>query len=314
MEVPIDAEQPTGEEPRPAKVTIRDVALAAGVSASTVCRALARPGRVNLETAKHVREVAERLGYQTKDLEPDDERVLRGAILAITADLRYPIFGEYIYGMQQQCEERDFCLLTAVSSDDPIKERATIRRMIPAVDGIILAASRLSNASIRKAAQVRPLVTINRPVGGVQSVVSDDRQSIGEIVATLKGLGHTSITYLAGHEASWHNGLRWQALLVACQQHSIRARQIPCGEVLLDPNSVAVFEPFLKNPSTAVVAFNDGLAIRFIDYLRLHGIGVPEQVSVVGADDTAEGQTFTPPLSSIFMPREEMGRIAADKS
>ncbi|NEG96375.1 LacI family DNA-binding transcriptional regulator [Bifidobacterium sp. SMB2] len=295
------------------KVTIRDVAREAGVSPTTVSRALSKPGRVNLETATKVREVAERLGYRTKNLEPRQDDALRGMILTTTSDLKYSVFADFVDGMQHPCIERGFILLTALTEEKRNLERSTIMRMSTQVDGLVLTSSRLSDSTIRKAAQVRPTVVVNRLVNGVQSVVCDDRPSLTAVVRRLKALGHESVTYIAGPESSWQNGLRWQALLSACQKERMRLRQIPGPQVFDEEAMRESYAAFFDNPTTAVILFNDIFALQFLDVLTAHGVSVPEQVSVVGIDDTTAGTRSTPTLSSIHIPRGRMGTQAATK-
>ena len=304
------------------KVTIRDVAREAGVSPTTVSRSLSKPGRVNLETATRVREVAERLGYRTKDLRPAPDDVLRGMILTTASDIRYSVFADFVNGMQQPCMQRQFILLTAITEENHMLERSTIMRMESHVDGLLLTSSRLSDSTVRKVAQMKPVVVINRLVSGVQSVISDDRPALAKVVRRLKELGHHSITYIAGPENSWQNGLRWQALLVACQKEQIRLRQVP-GPKLVSGESGGVtnrfgpidetYREFMRKPSTAVVCFNDSFALQFMEYLQGTGVDVPGQVSVVGVDDMPDASRNRPGLATLRTPREDMGAIAATK-
>ncbi|TPF97914.1 hypothetical protein EP30_00810 [Bifidobacterium sp. UTCIF-39] len=298
------------------KITIRDVAREAGVSPTTVSRALSRPGRVNLETATKVQEVAERLGYRTKNLEPQQDDVLRGMILTTTSDLKYSVFADFVTGMQKPCIHRNFILLTAITEENRDLERSTIVRMTSQVDGLILTSSRLSDSTVRKAAQMRPTVVVNRLISGVQSVISDDRPALNRIVRRLKALGHQSITYITGPENSWQNGLRWQAMLVACQQEQIKLRRIAGPNLATYVGGPLMDEPFvefMRNPTTAVVLFNDIFALEFMERLQANGVRVPEQVSVIGIDDTPEASRSNPPLASVHTPREEMGTDASNK-
>ncbi|OZG69224.1 LacI family DNA-binding transcriptional regulator [Bifidobacterium eulemuris] len=296
-------------------VTINDIAKAAGVSPATVSRSLSRPGRVNAETANRVRRIAQDLGYRATNSTLEHDQALRGAILAVAADLRYPIYAEFLYGMQGLCMAKNFCLTTAVSAYRTDTERGIIARFSPSVDGIVLIGTSLSDAAIRKAAQMRPLVAINRQVSGVQSVVCDDQHSLDEAVRTLKALGHTSIEYVAGPERSWQNGMRWLALLNACHREHIRLHQIPGPNRIFDSDDeVDEWFASLLDPSvTAVISYNDLSAEMILNMYRRHGMDVPGRVSVIGIDDIREGTLLTPALSSISVPRERMGELAATK-
>lgn len=296
-------------------VTINDIAKAAGVSPATVSRSLSRPGRVNAETANRVRSIAESLGYRATNSTLKHDQTLRGAILAVAADLRYPIYAEFLYGMQGPCLSKNFCLITAVSAYHTDAERGIIARFAPSVDGIVLIGTSLSDAAIRKAAQMRPLVSINRQVSGVQSVVCDEQYSLDEVVRTLKALGHTSIEYVAGSERSWQNGMRWLALLNACHREYVRLHQIPGPSRILagDDEVDQWFAPLLDPSVTAVIAYNDLSAEMIMNMFKRHGVDVPGRVSVVGIDDIREDTLLSPSLSSVSIPRERMGELAATK-
>lgn len=302
-----------------AKVTIRDVAAAAGVSAATVSRALSQPGRVTLETAQRVRRIADELGYRARavDVDPLDVRLV-GEIGALVPDLRYPIFADYLHGMQGQCDARDFVLTISSTRDSGEVERELIDRTIRRVDGLILVAPRVPDTTIRRAAGVRPVVVINRLVRGVRSVIADDRPSIDEMVRALARLGHRSVAYVPGGTSSWQNGLRWQGLLTACQREGIRLRRLECpydsrragtdASALLDGT---VIDSFLERPATALVAYNDAIACACMRALASRGVRVPGDVSVVGFDDTQEGRMSVPRLATVGVDRERMGELAA---
>ena len=291
--------------------TIRDVAKVAGVSPATVSRALSQPVRVKLETVRRVRETAEKIGYRTRLLETDTEQKLTETIVMTASDLRYPIYGDFIQGMTKQCRKRGFCLMTVSTDEDLAEEQQNIKRILPHTDGMVLTSTRLPDSMLRKAAQVKPLIIVNRIVRGVQSVLCDDRQSLNEAVMTLYNLGHRSLTYIEGPEKSWQNGLRRQIIFTACRQLHIDTRQIP-GPMSLDKHAIQqCFTDFLKRPTTAVIAYNDGIASTFINFLQERGIMIPEQVSVIGIDDASEAQIMSPSLSSIALPRGKMGNLAA---
>ena len=303
------------------KVTIRDVAAAAGVSAATVSRALSQPGRVTLETAQRVRRVADELGYRARAVAVDPLDVgLVGEIGALVPVLRYPIFADYLHGVQGRCDARDFSLSISATRDSGDVERGLLDRMLRRVDGLILFSPRVSDVTIRRAAGVRPVVVVNRLVRGVRSVIADDRASIDAMVRELVRLGHRSVAYVPGAASSWQNGLRWQGLLTACQREGVRLRRLECPYVsgragtdaapLIDGT---VVDRFLERPATALVAFNDALACGCMTAFAARGVRVPDDVSVIGFDDTQEGRMGAPRLATVGVDRERMGELAATR-
>ncbi|OXN00161.1 LacI family DNA-binding transcriptional regulator [Bifidobacterium vansinderenii] len=292
--------------------TIWDVAQAAGVSIATVSRAFRQPNRVNARTLERVRQAADRLGYHTDLVEPvrtDDER-LRGLISLVVSDLENPAAAQLARAVQKQCESKNFGLLIADSEGDVTRELAIVHRSLAHVDGVILGSSRLSDAAIRKAAQIKPLISQNRQVGGVKSIVVDEGPALAEAVDALYRLGHRSLTYLSGPDRSWQNGLRRNAVMRACESCGMAFQRIR----VVDPverHRKESFSQFMERPTGAVIAFNDAVAMEFILFLIDNGIRVPRDVSVVGVDDVPMSRLFTPSLTTIGIPRRETGRLAA---
>src|SRR3712207_1208135 len=156
-----------------AQPTIYDVAREAGVAPSTVSRALSRPGRVSFHTAERVREVAERIGYRVRRIDPGPVARRQGLIALFVADIANPVFVGIIRGAERATAEHDTTLLLIESQESEEAERAALSRLTPLVDGIVLTSSRLTDGGIRAAAKNVPLVVLNRDVRDVASVTAD---------------------------------------------------------------------------------------------------------------------------------------------
>lgn len=293
-------------------VTIWDVAAAANVSPTTVSRAFRQPSRVNVKTLGRVLEAARQLGYRSESIIPREEKHLRGLLALVVTDLENPVSAQFARSIQRACAARNFGLMVCDTEEDKASELAIIKRSIPHVDGIILSASRLSDATIRKIAQVRPLAVINRIVGGVQSVYADDGPSLTDAVRELKRLGHQQVTYLPGPDSSWQNGLRTNAIITACKREGLKFRRTPCAYPV-DERSADAFAAYLARPTTAAIAFNDDVAYAFMLFLEAHRLRVPWQVSLIGIDDTPKCEICTPKMSSIRVPRRALGEATASR-
>ncbi|NEG96372.1 LacI family DNA-binding transcriptional regulator [Bifidobacterium sp. SMB2] len=299
-----------GDGREAAPVTITDVAEAAGVSIATVSRTFRYPDRVNVRTLNHVRAVAERLGYHAQAIRPRVESRLAGLISLTVNDLGNPVYSQIARAVQRECSRRNFGLMISETEESPDSERAIVTRAIPHVDGMILCAPRLPDATIRKLAQSRPLAVMNRAVGGVQSMYADDGPAIMEAVDALAKLGHREVTYIAGTRQAWQNGLRTNAMQAACRRAGLRLRRTSCAYPV-GPESQEAFEGFLARPTSAAVAYNDEVAYAFMTFLEAHGLSVPDDVSVVGIDDIPMCEVCSPKLASIAVPRQELAREAA---
>lgn len=297
-----------GERGRPA-VTIYDVARVAEVAPSTVSRAFSRPGRVNSETAARIRRVADELGYRTA---PPARAVAstRTRLLAlVVSDVANPFYAEVIHGAQAAATAAGYTLLLIDAQESERLERATLERALPSVDGVLLAGTRLSDSAIRMLSKQRPVIVLNRTIVDVPSVVPDNARGIRLAVEHLAELGHRSVTYVSGPEASWADGARWRAVLEATAGLSMRARR--SGPFPPDvAGGVRAAEEFGDRYPSAVIAYNDQVAIGLIRGLTARGLRVPRDVSVVGFDNIPVADLITPGLTTVAAPLYTEGATA----
>lgn len=306
-----------GEAPLPAisvagraEVTIYDVARVAGVAASTVSRALSKPGRVSFKTAEHVRRVAEDLGYRSGHLHRDVASTRGTGMLAmIVADIANPVFFGIIRGAERAAVEQGYTLLVVETQESVPGEEAAATRLAAATDGIILSSSRMSDAAIRGLAKQRPVVLLNRSVGEVTSILSDNVHAIKKATEHLVELGHSSICYLAGPEASWADGMRWRGLREAAVELDLSVRRLgPFLPTMRGGTSAA--DAWALRPSTAVIAYNDLMAIGFLRAVQAAGRSVPGDVSVIGFDNIVDASLVQPRLTTVAAPLVSLGSTA----
>lgn len=301
-----DARTERGDGGRP---TIYDVAAACGVAPSTVSRAFARPGRVNAETAERIRRVAAEMGYRTNPL----ARALptgRTSLLAmVVADVTNPFFFEILRGAEDTATSAGYTLLVTDVQESVEAERQALDRVLPMVEGLVLTTSRMSDSSIRVAAKQRPTVVLNRSMSDVASVATDNARGMRRAVEHLGMLGHTSITYVAGPDASWANGVRWQSLREGAHELGLRARRIgPFAPTQAGGLSAAT--ELMSAPTSAVITYNDLLAIGLMRGLSSFGVSVPDDLSVVGFDNIFGADFCTPQLTTVAAPLRQLGRVA----
>ena len=292
-----------------AKPTIYDVAKAAGVAPSTVSRAFSRPGRVNAETANRIQRVAEELGYRTAPLALAPQRTDSKLVSVLVSDITNPVFFAIIRGAESVAAEHGFTMVLSDSQESARLEREALDRALTLVDGIVLGSSRMSDSAIRATAQRKPLVILNRVITDVPSVVADNEDGMRQAVEHLAALGHESIVYLSGPEASWTDGVRWAALRTHAAESEIRVRRIgPLTPTVLGAS--AAIDDFLAHPATAVIAYNDLLAIGFMKQLQANGMRVPDDVSVIGFDNAYGSDLVTPSLTTVAASLRAMGTTA----
>jgi DNA-binding LacI/PurR family transcriptional regulator len=297
-------------EPRP---TIYDVAKAAGVAASTVSRAFARPGRVNAETAARVFAAARELGYRTRSL-PGLVSSHSQTLALVVTDITNPFYAEIIRGVHEAATELGYTVRLSHTQEDPHVERAWIERELSTVDGVVLASSRMSDSTIRTLAKQKPVVVLNRRLPEVPCLLIDNARGMRRALEHLGELGHHAVTYLSGPESSWTDGVRWQALREAGHQLEIKVRRVgPTPSPTMDAGFRWVPEVLAAPPAaptTAVIAYNDVLAIGVLKGLRRAGLAVPDDVSVVGIDNVLLAQVVEPELTTVASPLRAQGQTA----
>lgn len=291
-------------------MTIYDVAEAAGVSPSTVSRAFARPGRVSSETARRIHETAERLGYRSERPHRVPAESRTRVIALAVSDITNPFYFGIIRGAEKAAADNDYSLMVADARESADEERRMITRHLPQVDGLLVTSSRLSDTELRGMARKVPVVVLNRQVSGLPSVHPDNARGIRRAVEHLAGLGHTRVGYLAGPEASWADGSRWRAVREACHELALTDVRVgPVRPTLAGGRSAA--DEVLGRRLTAVIGYNDLVAVGLLRELTSRGVAVPGEVSVVGFDNTLAAELVTPGLTTVGQPVTALGETAA---
>ncbi|WP_288804145.1 LacI family DNA-binding transcriptional regulator [uncultured Bifidobacterium sp.] len=307
----IEADSDDGSSKGSRRITIYDVARQAGVSPSTVSRTFSRPDRVSISTARMVQRVADSLGYHSDMVDSRSDSQGRGLVAVIVPDLGNQFFTGVIRNIQDECERFHFETLILDTRESITRERRIIDAVAPVVSGIILVSPRMPDAMIRKCAQLRPLVSVNRNVRGVSSISIDSSKGACQAVDYLHSLGYRSLTYLDGPAASWSGGIRWRHIFNEGEAKGMNVkRSLPCAPTFYGGYSFA--EKYLANPTGAVIAHNDLMAIGLIVALRRLGCECPRDVSVIGFDNDIMSMVSSPPLTTIHMSLSALGRGAAD--
>ena len=290
-------------------VTIYDVARHAGVSPSTVSRALNKPGRINKNTEKRIRDAASELGYRLNPMARALHTGRTGTLALMVSDITNPVYFDLIRGAERVAAGEGSTMILAESQESPELERASVEKLQPAVDGVVLVGSRLSDDDIRDLAGVKPLILVNRAVAGIPAVIPDIEPGVTELLDHLQSLGHRSIGYLSGPNASWINQLRWSTLFERAVERGLSIVELgpsaptrEGGEAMLPRVRAAAV--------TAVVAYNDLMAMGLLRACRDAGIRVPEELSIVGFDDIFGADLTSPALTTVRSPMRELGEQA----
>lgn len=293
------------------RTTIRDVAAAAGVSISTVSRALSSPELVATDTREQVLIVARELGYRPHLTTPASE-ARPGTIGLVVPDLENPFFGLIAKGVQARARSAGLLVVVSDIDEDAVIERTMLEMVASGVDGMILCSPRVTDETIRSVADRIPTVVANRQVDGLPSVQFDEDRGMSSTLRHLVALGHRRIAYAGGPLGSWTHRRRATAF-----------HRFGEHEPDIDLIDLGSFQPYLSGGHgaadqaiasgvTAVAAFNDLLALGILDRLAQRGVEVPTDMSVSGIDNVSASTYVRPHLTTVDLSRVRMGRTAVD--
>lgn len=297
----------TSGAPRPA--TIHDVAELAGVATSTVSRALSMPDRVNFRTRERIERAAAQLHYVPSKQARALTSGRTGAVALLVPDITNPFYFDIVRGAQWQLKAAGYTQLLVDTEESEEVESATLAQLRKSADGVVLAASRLSDTQLADTARSIPLVTLNRPAPGASTVIIDTPAATGQALDHLVSLGHRTIAYVAGPDGSWSNARRWETLDKATEAHGTRIIRI--GPFAPTQHSgAAATDSVLASGATACIVFNDLIAIGMLRRIRERGLTIPDDLSIVGCDDIFGADFCHPPLTTVTAPVERAGRTA----
>jgi LacI family transcriptional regulator len=291
--------------------TIYDVARLAGVSPSTVSRALNLPGRVSAPTVANILAAVDQLGFRANPIARALPTGRSHTIGMMVADITNPMFFDVVRGAERAAAAFDYTLVIAESQESDSREAETANRVLPSVDGLILVTSRLADAQIAAIARQKPVIVVNREVEDVRNVGADIEPGIDQAIAHLSALGHTSIVYLAGPVRSWMSAARERVLRSCAARRAI-------GIVVLGPGEPsraggrAALAKVIASGATAVFAYNDLMAIGLLQAAQEADLAVPGDLSIVGFDDIFGADLTSPALTTVRTPLARLGEAAVN--
>ncbi|WP_432105518.1 LacI family DNA-binding transcriptional regulator [Streptomyces sp. bgisy091] len=292
-------------------MTIRDVAQAAGVHVSTVSRAFSASHLVKQETRERVLAVAAELGYQPNETARALTTGRTRNLGLIVSDIANPFFPPLIKAAQAYARVRGYQVFVADTDEDVRREEEAIQTLARQVDGVVLVSPRLANDVIAALGGHPPFVLVNRQVTGLSAVLMDVGHGAGLAVEHLVALGHARLALVGGPRGSWTSAEMRRAASRAAANHGIRL-DVLSPNAPTEQGGIAATDAVLSTGATAVIAYNDLVAIGLVEGLDDRGVRVPDDISVVGVDDTVAGRLNRPRLTTVAMPTAPAGRTAVD--
>jgi DNA-binding LacI/PurR family transcriptional regulator len=282
-------------------MSIREVAARAGVSPATVSRVFTRPDAVAVDTRRRVIAAADELRYAPHPVARSLARGRTGNLGIVVPDIANSFSAAITKAVQQEARRDGYALFVAGSDEVAHDEERWARAMAAQVDGLLLVSPLMSDDTLLELADATAVVLTNRLLDGIPAVLTDATDATGHAVEHLHALGHREMVYLAG-PAGYSNAVRLRGFRDACRRLGVAASELGPFNARFSAG-VRAADLVLATSATAVVAYNDEVAVGVINRLRDRGLRVPEDRSVVGFDDT--------PLAEMVAPRLTTVRIAA---
>ena len=304
---------------RAKRATIRDVARLAAVSHQTVSRVINGENSIAVETRARVERAIAELSFRPSHIARSLVSRRTRTVGLVVGDVASPFFPDVVRGVEDVVSPAGYTLVLSSSRREPERELRNVRHLLErSVDGLILGAPQVEPAELAELAARAgvPMVFLNRDVQGahVAAVWVDWRAATADVVAYLAQLGHRRIGLVVptrqearlGNREDWYRpalaqaGLGPDPTLIARDSISIEGGRCAAARLLDRPD-----------PPTAVICHSDVMAIGLLQACAQRRVGVPHDLSIIGWDDVPYAELVTPPLTTVRVPRYELGQAAA---
>jgi LacI family transcriptional regulator len=298
-------------------MNIKKVAARAKVSTATISRTINNSALVSPATADKVWNAIRELGYypntQARALVSGRSRMF-GLIIS---DIANPFFPELVKSFEDASIKYGYEVIVANTDYNSERMRLCVRRMIERqVDGVAIMTSEIDSHLIDELERRKlPIVFLDlgQPNALISNILVDYAKGIREAVQHLVSLGHRRIGFISGPLTLLSARTRRTSFLNCLKECGIADRQqvVVEGNHKVDGGQSAM-EQMLSHPvrPTAVLTSNDLTAIGVLRALHYAGLRVPEDMSVIGFDDIELSHFTQPPLTTVRLSREELGRKA----
>jgi LacI family transcriptional regulator len=314
----VEMKPPSKEDPITGRITIYDVAAAAGVSKSTVSRILdERLPHSNSDAARRVRQAVSDLGYVRDSAAASLRRGKTSMVGVIVPQLTDIVMAMIYEAISKSCQKVGKFAVVATTDDEPEGERRAADILLRrGVDSLIVATARIGDRFVEDLREKSiPFVLIARTDRRGPASLGDDE--LGGYLAArhLLDLGHHRIAMIAGravHSTATDRQLGFR--------RAMGEAGVPVSEAMIVQSGIGVDQGWdaasrlmsLQQPPSAIFAVNDSLAIGAMSYLSSIGLNVPDNVSVVGYNDIPLVRHMAVPLSSVRVPFDQIAASAIE--
>jgi LacI family transcriptional regulator len=299
----------------PRRVTIREVAQAAGVSPATVSKVLNDRYGVAEETALRVRSVIDELGYETSFVARSLRTGRTDVLGVLVADLE-PFSTEVLKGVADIIRGTGYELVAYAAATRVGEHVGWEQRHLSRLGGTLIDGAVLVTPTVTDIVATIPVVAVDPHTGHPGLPVVDADNLHGGYLAGkhLVELGHQHIAMLSGRSDLVSARLREQGFRAALAEAGLPPENLIVAPGEFDPDVAEKSAHELLTSTvrpTAIFASNDATALVTIDVAHRLGLRVPHDLSIVGFDNVPEAAMSTPGLTTVEQPIREMGRRAA---
>lgn len=301
-------------------VRIKDVAKLAGVSTATVSHVINKTRFVSDQTKRRVLGAIESVGYTpniyARNLASGQSRTL-GLIIS---DITNPFFPDVVKSVQEKALELGYDVIVLNTNYNPQRDASYVQRLLELrVRGVMILTTEMDLSTVERLSS-RKITVVFLDIGKVGPHTSNIRvnyeKGVHQAVEHLLELGHRHIAFISGPAHFKSARIRRQAFLRTMKKYRASLHAEPViyeGDFKLESGQRAVKELLAsKHRPTAIIAANDLMALGVLRELGRAGLQVPKDVSVIGCDDIWLARLTDPQLTTIMIPRAEIGNAAVE--
>jgi LacI family transcriptional regulator len=303
------------------RVTLVDVAERAAVSVATVSRALSGDPQISEATQSRVRRIADDLKYVPNMTARSLVMQSSSTFGLMTPDVTDPIHAQIVTGFQQQAAERKYSVVLANGFWDADTERRALREFAAhRVAAVAVMGSVLPQTEVKRMMSPSPVLFIaseHLPASGAALDLArgclrpDDRDGMNQVADHLIERGYRSVAYVSGASGATQI-VRRDALVAALAEHDLDEPVVHLVDDVDAGDLGAVAATIRQSRPDVVVCYDDKTALFLMDELRSVGVQVPNDVGVVGFDDTPFARIANPRLTTVSQRSDDLGRVSVD--
>jgi len=304
------------------RARLDDVARRAGVSLSTASRVVNNNGYPVAEgTRERVLEAVRALNYSPSVLARALVTKRTQIVGVIVGDVEDPYFAEIVRGVEDVARRVGYLVIVCNADRDPATELSYLRTLLDyRVDGVILAGGGVLDEAFRPSHvqavarlehQGSVVVALAEVAADVPRISIDNRRAAAEMTRYVVGLGHRRIGVIAGPERITTAQSRLAGIRDVLGQRGLPQEMIASGGFTVSGGERAAETLCARSPMpTALIAVNDQMAIGALTAAHRRGFNVPNDLTIVGFGDTTAARQAWPSLTTVSVPRHEMGATA----